>query len=131
MYPGREQPMSDRAPSAAFRFFLPPALLLRTPPGRWHPCIHGVRLDVGADGGVTIGGYDAMESHARRAVLDQAVRFLDLIAADNAPLPPATAAAELVRASAADRPELYQITFGARIALARRERWHGVPLLVA
>lgn len=128
------RPPAEREPTALLSFALPPALALRVPAGRWGPCQHGVRLDVGADGVVAISGYDRFSTAARAAVLDQARRFLAVILDSRAvALPPAVTVAQLGVATGcgtAERPELFSIAFGARAVLARRERWHEAPVLV-
>src|SRR5579862_7563784 len=79
MYCAGIQPPAPGEPTVAFIFDLPASLVLQIQPGRWLPNLHGVRLDVGRDGKVTICGFDAMETYAAERVMEQAERFLDCI----------------------------------------------------
>lgn len=89
-----ERPAAERVPTVRLSFILPPALLLRAQAGRYMPTLHGVRLDVGRDGRVTIGGYDGLITHSTDIVLDQALRFLSQLG-DRA-APPAVFGADFV-----------------------------------
>lgn len=115
------KPMPERQPTSQLTFALPPALLLAAQPGRQAPCLHRVRLDVGRDGTVTIGGYDGMTSYATRDVMAQLVRFLDQLTRDARRLPPQAMMAELTRimGDGDGRPERYCVVLNARVALVR------------
>ncbi len=69
------------------RFQLPPTLMLCVGAGRWQPCIHQARVDVGAAGDVEICAFNGLEGEARRIVFDQAKRFLIAIAGGASRLP--------------------------------------------
>lgn len=70
--------MSCVAPEEPHRlvFLLPPTLALRAEPGRHSPCLHGCVLKVSQLAQVEIEGPD------RTQVLDQAIRFLRVVAKD-------------------------------------------------
>jgi len=121
---GERQP-SDRPPTVRLCFALPPQLVLRAQAGRYMPTLHGVRLDVGHDGLVTIGGYDGLISHASEAALDQALRFLAALG-DVRALPPCVFAGEIVEDEVASP---LRIAVGARAAIARSPI-NRAPLLV-
>jgi hypothetical protein len=104
---------------------LPPQLVLRAQAGRYLPTLHGVRLDVGRDGLVTIGGYDGLITHATDQVMEQALRFLYTLG-DAKALPPCVFAAELIEDTA---PAPLLIAVGARVAIARSPI-NRAPLLV-
>ncbi len=109
------------APSAVLtlRFHLPEALRLCVGPGRWHPCIHRARVDVGEDGDVEIRAEDGLESEARRVVFDQAQRFLISIAGGRHKLPQATMPAWLYSSSRPERADNYSIVTGAAVSITR------------
>jgi hypothetical protein len=108
-------------PSLTLRFGLPPALKLCVPAGRWQPCIHKARVDVGESHDVEIRIFSAdwSEIEARRIAFDQAQRFLIAIAGGRARLPRETFGAELITASRPDYPERYSIITGAAVSITR------------
>jgi len=113
-----------RPPSAALlnaeiilRFRLPPALVLGVPPGRWQPCIHQARVDVGEDYDVEIRAFNGSEREARRIVFEQAKRFLIAIAGGAGKLPMASFSGQLRKGTSPDRYEHYEIVTGAAISI--------------
>jgi hypothetical protein len=130
MYCAGVQPPAAREATVTFSFPLPPSLLLRVQPGRWQPCLHGVRVDVGSGGDVAIGGFDGAEQYATRQVFDQVVRFLDcIVPRAGADVLPEAIEAELVCQSRADRPLLFHIVLNSRVTIAQRERFYVKPAM--
>ncbi len=115
----RPLPSDAPPPTARLRIALPPALILRAEAGRYVPNLHQVRLDVGADGVVTIGGYGLFVDNAMAGVLDQAARFLVTLAEPR--MAPQSFAGEIEFANAA-RPEKFLIALGARVVIAQGAR---------
>lgn len=107
--------------SLTLRFRLPVALQLCVPAGRWQPCIHKARVDIGEAGDVEIRIFscDWSETEARRIAFDQAQRFLIAIAGGRAKLPTATFGAELIAAPRPDYVERYSIVTGAAVSITR------------
>ena len=110
-------------PCLMLRFRLPPALALGTPPGRWQPCIHKARVDVGEEFDVEIRVYrEGLETAARRIAFDQAQRFLVAIAGGRTRLPALTFGAELFVPVSRYRDETierYAIITGAAVSITR------------
>ena len=107
-------------PSLTLRFTLPVALWC-VPAGRWQPCIHKARVDVGDAGNVEIRIFscDWSEIEARKIAFEQAQRFLIAIAGGRARLPTDTFGAELVTRARPDCIERYSIITGAAVSITR------------
>ncbi len=108
------------------RFRLPPPLVLGVAPGRWQPCIHQARVDVGEDYDVEIRAFNGSEREARRIVFEQAKRFLVAIAGGERKLPMASFSGRLYnnrraenRISGGERYEHYEFVTGASISITQ------------
>ena len=111
----------DQQPSLILRFRLPVALQLCVLAGRWQPCIHQARVDVGNEGDVEIGAFNPWsETESRRIVFDQAQRFLIAIAGGRARLPTATFHADAIAASRPTCTERYSVITGAAVSITRQ-----------
>jgi len=104
--------------SLTLRFRLPPTLQLCVGPGRWQPCIHQARVDVGEEGDVEIRVYNEWsEIEARRIAFEQCKRFLAAIACGASKLPLANFSGQLRKADRPERYEHYEIMTGAAISI--------------
>ena len=104
--------------SLTLRFRLPATLQLCVGPGRWQPCIHKARVDVGEEAEVEIRVYEKWsEVEARRIAFDQARRFLIAIAGGARNLPMASFSGQLRTAERPERYEHYAIVTGAAISI--------------
>ena len=112
--------MADTSHHVTFRFVLPPALLLRAPPGFWPRTPRGVTLDVGEAGNVLVTSVDHHMTYAIDTVLKTAGRFLAAIQAD---VPCTTLFGYLstpeTRRTMASDPARYSIALGAKVAIMR------------
>jgi hypothetical protein len=119
MAPARRVPMPlPPEASLMLRFRLPVTLQLCVGPGRWQPCIHKARVDVGDEGDVEIRVYEPRsEVEARRIAFDQARRFLIAIAGGASKLPLANFSGQLRKADRPERYEHYEIVTGAAISI--------------
>lgn len=106
------------SPTVMLLFALPASLRLCAPLGRWIPCIHQARVDVGQSA-VEVRAFNGSEVEARRIAFDQVHRFLIAIAGGRSKLPIASFAAQLRTARAPDRYEHYEIVTGAAISITR------------
>lgn len=115
------KPLALSVPAATvlLRFQLPRSLALCVGDGRWRPCIHQARVDVGEGGIVEIRSFNPLESEARRIVFDQLRRFLTAIAGGRTKLPIENFGAQLFEARAPDRYSYYAIVTGASISATR------------
>jgi hypothetical protein len=112
------QPLASQlGESVTLRFRLPPSLQLCVGIGRWQPCIHQARVDVGENYDVEIRGYNGSLVEARRIVINQARRFLITIANGEKKLPLESFTARLVNASTPNRYQLFAIATGAPISI--------------
>lgn len=122
-----ERAPAERPPTVRLSFTLPPQLVLRAQAGRYMPTLRGVRLDVGRDGLVTIGGYDGLITHATDQVMEQGLRFLFQLGERAAPALMFGADFSSGRFDAAGEPmaragERVTLAVNARAAIARGGR---------
>jgi len=108
--------MNSNSHHVRFCFRLPAAMLLLAPVGLWPKAPKGTSLDVTPDGDVTITSFDASQTYAQNQVFQLAMSFLKSLRAIGTPhVITGTISAPYCR----DRPEVYCITFGARVSIAR------------
>ena len=105
--------------TVTFRFQLPPQLRLCVGQGRFVPCLHQARVDVGEESWVEIRSFNGSLAFARRIAFDQATRFLTTIAGGRARLPAATVPAFLRYASRPDHAERFAIVTGSSVVITR------------
>jgi hypothetical protein len=98
-----------------FSFQLPPALLLLAPVGRWPKAPRGCSLCVDDDGSVVVTSIDGSQAYAHDQVMQLTMTFLKSLRAITPHVITGTMSAPYCR----ERPEVYSISFGARVSIAR------------
>jgi hypothetical protein len=117
--------MTSMRHHVTFRFRLPPALAMRAPLGFWPRSPRGCTLDVGDHGNVLVSSVDHSEIFARKQVLQTAGAFLRTT---DPVTQPETLLGELSAPSCRERLEVYSITLGAAVSIARSDP-HRAPVL--
>lgn len=118
--------MAPTSHHVTFRFRLPPALALRAPLGFWPRSPAGCTLDVGEHGNVLVTSVDHSETYARKQVFAVAGAFLR----QTDPITqPTVINASLSAPSCRERGEVYAISLGAAVSIARTDP-HQAPVLV-
>src|SRR6266571_3735110 len=102
-----------RGSTGAYRliFLLPDSIAFAVAVGRHQPCLLGCRLEVDAHGRVTV------EGPSRGRVIDQVIRFIQLVARDH---PPTRLAATLTTPATAHRrggTDSYWIIVNVKVAV--------------